>query len=472
MKNSPCLKRASLRSDKAGTEKWLRCGAERFYRLGRRTSLLWENLNMHMEYTDALSYIHGLLRFGIRPGLERMEALLSSDGDPQEELKILHVAGTNGKGSTCAMLASVLQEAGYRVGLFTSPYVVDFRERIQINGGFIPEEEVARITAILRPIAEEKAAAGLGPTEFEFITALAFHYFAEQHCDYVVLETGLGGRLDSTNVVKSPLVSVITNIAMDHTDILGDTVGEIAREKCGIIKPGCPVVAAPQIHAEVQKLISDCAMEQDCSFTLCDAGQVEVLSSDLTGSRFAFRGEEYSLSLIGRHQICNAITAIEALASAKIPLPQGALAAGLRKANLPARLEVVSRRPLVLLDGAHNPDGMKALCRVMEPQAGAWTAIAGMMADKNYDRAMELLGPLCKSIITVTVEGYDRSLSGEALEKAAGFYCADVCTAADYTAALELAVDKSAGGPIVICGSFYLAGGIRQKLSEYFKNRS
>ncbi|MGI6269376.1 MAG: bifunctional folylpolyglutamate synthase/dihydrofolate synthase [Candidatus Howiella sp.] len=435
-------------------------------------ALDWENMTMTMDYTGALSYIHGLRRFGIQPGLERMEALLSRDGDPQREIKALHVAGTNGKGSTCAMLASVLREAGYRVGLFTSPYVVDFRERIQIDGTFIPEEEVARITAILCPIAEENAANGLGPTEFELITALAFHYFAEQHCDYVVLETGLGGRLDSTNVVENPLVSVITNIAMDHTDILGGTIREIAAEKCGIIKSGCPVVAAPQIHAEVPKLISDYAIELDCSFTLCDTEQIELISSDLMGSRFAFRGEEYALSLIGRHQICNAVTAIEALASSKIPLPEGALADGLYKATLPARLEVLSRTPLVLLDGAHNPDGIKALCRVLEPQAGAWTAIVGMMADKNYNRAAELLGPLCKSITTVTVEGYDRSLPGEELAKVAGFHCVDVCAAGNYDEALKIAADKSAGGPVVICGSFYLAGGIRHRATEYFKNRS
>lgn len=426
---------------------------------------------MATEYETALSYIHSLRRFGIRPGSERMEALLSCDGNPQEQIKSLHVAGTNGKGSTCAMLASALREAGYRVGLFISPYVVDFRERIQINGDFIPEEEVARITALLRPIAEEKALAGVGPTEFEFITALAFHYFAEQHCDYVVLETGLGGRLDSTNVIQKPLVSVITNIAMDHTDILGDTIRQITAEKCGIIKPGCPVVAAPQIHAEVPKLISEQAMELDCSFTLCDTEQVEVISSDLTGSRFVFRDREYALSLIGRHQICNAVTAIEALASAKIPLPEGALESGLYKATLAARLEVLSRQPLILLDGAHNPDGIKALCRAMEPQSKEWTAVVGMMADKNYTRAMELIAPLCKSVVTVAIEGSDRSLPGEELAKAAGLFCADVCPASNYDQALSLAAEKSDGDPVVICGSFYLAGGIRQKALDYFKNR-
>lgn len=425
-----------------------------------------------MNYRESVSYVHSLLRFGIKPGMERIHALLEAVGNPQDALRVLHVAGTNGKGSVCTMMASALKTAGYKTGLFVSPYVVNFRERMQISGAYIGEEEFAEIATRLRPIAERNEAAGIGPTEFEFITAAAFLYFYENNCDYVVLETGLGGLLDSTNVVKKPLVSVITNIAFDHMAVLGSTIGEITAQKCGIIKEGCPVVAAPQIHEEVPKMIADDALERDCSFTLCDRDAAELVLSDFSGNVFRYREKEYAIRLIGTHQVCNAITAIEALDASKIPLTYEQVRVGLLNALIPARLERICDRPLVILDGAHNPDGAKALYRTLEPVPHKWVAIIGMMADKNYRRTLEIIAPLCKAIVAVTVDSNERSLSAEELALAAGKLVDRVDIAANYPTALELADRHSDGGPVFICGSFYLAGDIRQDAIEYFKNRT
>lgn len=424
-----------------------------------------------MNYNETLEYIHSLLKFGIKPGMERIDALLEKLGNPQNKLKCIHVAGTNGKGSTCAYISSVLQAAGYRVGLFTSPFVVDFRERIQICGRYITENEISALASEIRCIAEENEAVGLGPTEFEFITALAFEYFNGQGCDYAVIETGLGGLLDSTNVISNPLVSVITNIAYDHTAVLGDTIEEITAQKCGIIKHGCPVVLSPQSHDYVEKAVAGYALENDCSFTICESSWAEVVSSGLSGSKFIYDNEEYSVSMIGRHQIGNAVTAIEALSSSRIELTAGQIKRGLESASVPARLEVIFKNPLVILDGAHNPDGAAAMYGCLKTHAGEFTAICGMMSDKDYKKVLKIAAPLLKSMIAVNVEGNSRGLPAEALAEAAADYINEVVVAADYDEALALAFEKSGGRPVLIFGSFYLAGDIRQKAMEYFKNR-
>ena len=438
-----------------------------------------------MNYREAVAYIHSLLQFGIKPGLERIQALLDRLGNPERRLPVLHVAGTNGKGSTCAMLASVLEAAGYKTGLFISPYVINFRERMQINGRFIPPGELAERTERLRGIAAELEKEDLGPTEFEFITALALSWFADENCGAVVLETGLGGRLDSTNVVPAPLVSVITSISLDHTAILGDTIEQIAMEKSGIIKPGRPVVVSPGLRDEALGVVRRTAGERR-SAVYQPLAAVDIVAMGLKGSRFvtgktALRepgceaallnegaGKAYAVGLAGDHQVANALTAIEAIRRCSLPVSEEALRAGLLKARFPARLELLCEKPAVILDGAHNPEGAAALARAAAPMAGTITAVMGMMSDKDYESALCVLAPLCRSIVTVRVRDNPRSLTAAALAAAAKKYCADVTAAASYRRALALAAEKAEGGPVLICGSFYLAGAIRQKALDFF----
>lgn len=421
-----------------------------------------------MNYRESVDYIHSLLKFGIKPGFDRITALLDEVGNPQDELKVIHIAGTNGKGSTCSMISSALIAAGYKTGLFISPYVVNFRERIQINGTYIPEDELARLASVLKPIADKNEAVGNGPTEFEFITALAFMYFKESGCDYVVLETGLGGRLDSTNVVKKPLAVGITNIALDHTAVLGGTVEQIAAEKCGIIKEGVPVVISPQRFKAAEEIIFSSALNLDCDVTLCNMDDVEISRHDCSVNEFTYLDERYITRLIGEHQIKNAVCAIEILKSLKIEYSH--IYEGLASAFIPSRCEVLHRDPTVILDGAHNPDGVRALAASLAEYGDKFTAIIGMMADKNYDCAVRVISPKIASAVTVEVESNERSLTAAELADTVRQYVDDVVTAKNYDDALRLAAKKMGDNPLVIFGSFYLSSDIRQKAIEYFKN--
>ena len=422
-----------------------------------------------MTYTQAVAYIHSLLKFGMKPGLQRMEAILEELGHPEKKLPVIHVAGTNGKGSTCAMLSSVLQAAGYKTGLFISPYVVSFRERIQVNGVYISPGKLARATERLQRIAEKLEKRGLGPTEFECITALAFSFFAEEQCDVVVLEAGLGGRLDSTNVVEKPLCSVITSIAMDHTSVLGNTLQQIAYEKSGIIKPGCPVVVSPCVAEPALSVIRQTAAERNSPFYQPKpADKTEPLG--LWGSKIYLKDNDSGLriSLAGSHQVLNALTAIEAVCRCGLKVSDTALRQGLAATRFPARMELICENPPVILDGAHNPEGAAALAAAIQPYAGRITAVMGMMADKDYETVLSVIAPLCKSIVAVRVRDNPRSLTAAALSTAASRYCKRVQSAPSYLSALRMAKEESQGEPVLICGSFYLAGAIRQKARRFF----
>ena len=414
-----------------------------------------------MNYSEALEYIHSLEKFGIKPGLERMDAL----GGTGEADNFFHIAGTNGKGSTCNMIASALQAAEYKAGLFTSPYVVDFRERIQINGEYIDEKSIAEYVTAFAELAEYNAKMGLYPTEFEFITAIAFAHFSGCRTHYNVMETGLGGRLDSTNVIKSPLCSVITNIALDHTAVLGDTIQQIAYEKAGIIKKGCPVVIAPQQHKEALDILLKTAESKNAPAFLCDMEQVNIIKCDIAGSVFTFEGNEYEVSMIGRHQIENAITAIRALEVSGITISYSQIAQGLSMVSLPARLEVLCHDPLVILDGAHNPDGARALFEALKQMKDEFHMVVGMMADKDTNEVLKIISPLCKRATVCDVAKNARAISSEELSKMASKYIKQIDIASDYDDALEKTLTSE---NILICGSLYLAGDIRQKATEYY----
>ncbi len=423
-----------------------------------------------MTCEEAIAYIHSLLKFGMKPGMERMEALLHAIGHPERKIKVIHVAGTNGKGSTATMIAGALTHAGYKVGLFTSPYVMDFRERIQIDGCMIPPDTLAGLTQHLQPVAEAKRKQGNGPTEFEFITGLALQYFAAEDCDYVVLEVGLGGLLDSTNVIARPLCAVICNVALDHTDILGETVQKIAAQKAGIIKAGCPVVIGPQTFPEALEILVQAAEAKNAPYCICKASDATILEENAAGVVFSYTGNRYQTGMPGLHQVRNAITALEALAAVRPDLPEASAAAGIASARLAARQEWLA--PDCLLDGGHNPDGAAALAKTLAAHGNKFHALLGMMADKDVPGYLEQIAPYLQDAVTVTVGTNPRSLTGAALAGFLWAYNDYVSVAVDYDSALKMLFSKEDGLPYLICGSFYLAGDIRQQVLEILKNRT
>ena len=408
-----------------------------------------------MEYNEALDYIHSLAVFGSKPGLDRIKKLLKALGNPEKDLKYIHVAGTNGKGSTSAMLSEIYQGAGFKTGLYTSPYVIDFRERIQFNGKYIEKEALTRLT-------EKVKSTGVFVTEFEFITALAFLYFKEQNSDIVILEVGMGGRFDATNVIDKPLCSVICRIDLDHTDYLGNTYSKIAMEKCGIIKPGCPATVYPIQEAET---LSEISKHRE-NFIVPDLKSLKIISSDMSGNRFIYKNEEYQTMLVGKHQIYNALTVIETVKTVG-GVSRENIVCGIKNATLPARVEIINRNPDVVLDGSHNPNGAEALAFVMEHYANDIIAVIGMMRDKDTELFIEKIAPFCSSVITVTVDENPRSAFADELKLIADKYCTDVSAAKDYDEALLLAKRKSGGKhPIFVCGSLYLACSVRDKMKN------
>lgn len=418
-----------------------------------------------MNYEQSLEFIHSLDRFGSKPGTERIGALCRALGDPQNKLKFIHIAGTNGKGSVSAMLSAVLRAAGYRTGTYVSPYIINFRERIQVNGEFIAEEELAELTGKLMNFWQQMPDDDK-PTEFEFITAAAFEYFLKKNCDVVVLETGLGGRLDATNIINEPICSVITSIGLDHTEVLGDTVEKIAAEKCGIIKSGCPVITGCNDKAlpVIQKYCRDVGSPL---FTV-DRSQIADIGEDASGIEFNYCGENYKLSLCGEYQAFNAACAVRVIKECFPDIDSKTLKCGLKSAFLPARFEIISTDPLVILDGTHNPAGAEALARsLFRINARNFTAIIGAMADKDVDAVLQLLSPLTDEAICVTVPNMGRSMSAVQLCKKAKSAFGKARAVMTIDDALQSA--KNSGNNVLIFGSLYLASAIRDRAIEAFK---
>lgn len=393
-----------------------------------------------MTYQSALQFIHSLNRFGSKPGLSRITELLSLLGNPQKNIACIHVAGTNGKGSTSTMISNALIEAGKKVGLYTSPYIIDFRERIQINNTYIPKRSLARLVNKVKAVSKTMAD---HPTEFEFITAIMFLYFKEQKVDIAVIEVGLGGRFDATNVI-TPLASVITKISLDHTAVLGNTYKQIAFEKAGIIKQGVPTVVAPKQEQEALNEIIRVAEEKQSKVNACELNK------------------KFELSLFGEYQQENATTAYNVLKLLNIN--EETILRGLKKAFIPARMEQIASG--VYLDGAHNPDGAVALSRQIKKDS---VLIMGMMADKDTDFVIETLAKNAKKIITVTVLNQPRTENAEILAQKASKYT-DAFAAKNYLQALKKAKETANGNDIIICGSLYLASEIRQKAKKFFNS--
>lgn len=420
-----------------------------------------------MNYKEALDFIHSRDVFGSRPGMERIEALCKAFGDPQDRLKYVHVAGTNGKGSTCYMIASVLKESGYKVGLFTSPFIVDFRERIQINGEMIPEQELADIISEVKPVVGKLSGQGIEPTEFEIITVTAFLYFLRQKCDIVVLEVGLGGLLDSTNIIKKSEVSVITSISFDHTNILGDTLLKIAEHKCGIFKEGGKVVGYPQPDFTVERYIKDKAKEKNCEYFSHDLSRVRLVREEIDGSTVIYNGCTFKIPLTGKHQIYNFATAASAVNVLKQNgwnITQKSMLDGIAKLKIPARTEIVSRSPLTVIDGGHNAEGIDALYNSLVTlfKDKKIIAVFGMMKDKDYAYAVKKIAPLCERIYT-TEASNPRSLDAKSLAAEVKPYCKKVKAISSPEKAYEKAVKKAKSDEVIlVCGSLYLASDIKK----------
>lgn len=414
-----------------------------------------------MNYAEALTYIHSLDRFGSRPGLERVQKLFAKVPDVLDQ-QFVHVAGTNGKGSVSAMLSFILQEAGYKVGLFISPYIVDFRERIQINNEMISEEQLADAVTFFKPFMDELSEEGVVITEFEFLTVLGFYLFKQNNCDIVVCEVGMGGLLDSTNVIRQPLCAVITRIALDHTEILGDSIQKIAMQKCGIIKRGSPVATSAQLPAAM-RVIRDTAEALSDPLYYGENLTVHDVRCDLSGIRFRYMGQEMHTSLIGEHQVENvrcALAAVEALRDRRrLKITADHIREGLRKTRHPARFERLLEHPTVILDGAHNPNGLAAFAEAVKtftPDRKR-TLIIGMLSDKD-SKGLTALKGLFDHVIATNVSN-PRAMAagylGETLREI--FDNVEVAPAPD--AAYRRAL--SYGSDVFICGSLYLASEIR-----------
>ena len=370
-----------------------------------------------MNYAEALDYIQQIGRYGISPGLDSIRELVGRLSNPQEGLRFVHVAGTNGKGSVCAYVSSVLQCGGYRVGKYTSPAVVDCREEIQVNGSFISKAAVGRYVGQIKAVCDEMASEGLPhPTPFEVKTAMAFLYFRDKKCDIVVMETGMGGLLDATNIVADTCVAVLTSISADHMGFLGKTLPEIASQKAGIIKKGCHVVTAAQAQ-EVMEVVSAKAADMGCPLTVADGKAAEHVRLGLERQRFDYGAlKKLEITLAGQYQIENAVIALEALKALEefgFPVKEEKLRAGLAGAAWPGRFMIVDRNPYFILDGAHNEDAAKKLARSLESYFPGRRIIyiMGMLRDKEYGKVIGLTHSLADQIITVTPPGNSRAMS-------------------------------------------------------------
>lgn len=427
-----------------------------------------------MNYSESIAYLDSLGQFGIRLGMDRIKQLLLVMGHPERKLKTVHVAGTNGKGSVTSMIAAILGAAGLRVGKFTSPHLVKYNERIQLNGEDIPDEEFASVLTAVRGFAEELVAkkACEQPTQFEILTAAAFRYFVEKKVDYAVIEVGLGGLWDSTNLI-TPLVSVITNVALDHTGVLGHTVEEIALQKAGIIKEKVPVVTGASGNAlgPVQVMA---AFKQAPIYVYGQSFRGTEVSSSMDGQTFLLQAgtnyaSEYTVKLPGRHQIGNASLAIVA---AKIVSHQDDrireehLHQGAACTVWPGRLEKIASRPDIILDGAHNPNGAEALRRALDQYYPAQKVhfVFGMMADKALDEVIGILIRPGDSVYTVRADEGPRAAEAQELARRVGKRAIPMASLEEaFAAAIQQA---AADEPVCVCGSLYLVGTFKRLLRE------
>lgn len=428
-----------------------------------------------MNYNEAIDFIMSHRKFQKTGGHERIEKLLELLGSPHKKLKFVHIVGTNGKGSTSTAMASVLKEAGYRTGLFTSPYVVEFGERIQIDGKYIPREEIAEICELIKEKTALLESEEMYPTVFEVTTALAMVYFYKRECDIVFLEAGIGGMHDSTNIIPSPLACVFTAISLDHTEMLGETTEVIAKEKSGIIKVGTSVISFPADNYGIDFISQDkaaadviraAAEKLNCPFVLPDCSKVELLKDSISGLAFNYDGLFLKTKMTGTFQVGNIITAVETLKILKnkgFNISDEAIKAGIESFSIPARTEVISEKPLIIIDGGHNEASVASLCRTLRRYLGGRkvTVLLSFMKDKDYETCLKFLAPICENAVFTCVDKV-RGESSEVLAKKAEAYFKNIF----YDNSVDVAYEKALSlltndGALVVAGSFYLASYVR-----------
>ena len=419
-----------------------------------------------MNYDQALAYIHAVHWQGHKPGLDRIRTLLEALGNPHQKLQFVHIAGTNGKGSTAAMVDSCLRAAGYKVGMFTSPFINRFNERIQVNGIPIPDQDLVQLVEQVQPAAQAMEDV---PTEFELITALGMLYFVQQNCDIVVLEVGLGGALDSTNIIPPPACAIITALGMDHVKELGPTLADIAAAKAGIIKPGSPVVSYGG-EPEADKVIADTARAQGAPLTVVDFSRLQLRSASLDGLVFDFDGlEGLTLPFLASYQARNAavaITALRALRGRGWNISDQAIRQGLAQVRWPGRFELLRRDPPFLLDGSHNAHGMRATVASLRERfpGEKFVFLISIMADKDWDKMLQLLLPLAKCFVTVTAPS-PRAIPAPDLAAQIRAMGGAAEPADTIPAGVARADALAAGGPVAALGTLYFSGDVRRALT-------
>lgn len=427
-----------------------------------------------MNYNQAMDYIKNTAKFGSNLGLHRTEKILELLGNPHKQLKCIHIGGTNGKGSTTAMLNEILCEAGFKTGMYISPFLEEFEERIQINGEKISKDHLSSIITEVSLAVDEALKLGFEhPTEFEIITCAMFLYFYRQQVDYALIEVGLGGRLDSTNVI-TPILSIITSISYDHMQILGDTLEKIAYEKAGIIKEKVPVVLYPQSDESFKVIENKCveksaeliSVPENCvNFIKVNQGLSGEALQDIIVTTESFK-YEISLSLLGKHQLLNCATVIyaaEQLTLKGVEIKRRHIISALSKVKWPGRLEIMSREPLVVIDGAHNIDGIKKLSESIDSYFSYenLVLVLGILADKQVMEMVETIVPKAKKVIAVTPNS-ERAELAEELAKIIKLYNTNVEVIKDYSKALEIGIAYcDTKDLLLISGSLYMIGGMR-----------
>ena len=421
-----------------------------------------------MNAEQAIAYIHSVCWKGSIPGLGRTQELLEKMGNPEKKLKFVHIAGTNGKGSTAAMTASILRKAGYRTGLYTSPYIYRFHERIQVDGVEISDEDLTEITEYVKPLADSMAQS---PTEFELVCCIAFEYFYRKKCDIVVLEVGMGGAWDATNVIEVPEVAVITNIGLDHTEYLGDTVEKIAETKSGIFKPhGHAVVyrSTPSVEAVYERV---CA-ERDVSLRKADFDGLVLKAHTLEGQVFDCGSRKnLVLPLLGDHQLHNAsvvLSIADTLIGEGWKISEQNIYDGIRDVRWPGRFDIVCRKPLFIIDGGHNPQCIEALVKnIRDYLAGKKVvALTGVLADKDYADMYKPVMPLVDRFVCITPPN-PRKLEAEQLGRYLRKAGAQAQASESILDGVKKAMDLAGKDGVVLCfGSLYSIGGIRDALKD------
>lgn len=425
------------------------------------------------EFSKMVDKIFSYSSFGVKPSLDRIKKLMEHFNNVEKNLKFVHVAGTNGKGSTSTMIADVLTESGYKTGIFTSPHLISFCERIAVDGEMISEKDLVRIGKKVADFADE---ADEKPTAFDVITAIALLYFAEKKCDVVVLECGLGGRYDATNIVK-PVLSVITSVSYDHKGILGSTLKEISEEKAGIIKEEVPVVSYPFESSEAVfnpqgretiATLEKMSHNKHSELIVADSNDITESSSDESGTSITVDGLHLFSSLKGEHQKANMLTAYTAIRRLKTiftKISDESIIKGFSKAYIPARLEKVQEKPTVIIDGGHNYDCALAVRKFAEEHifAGKKVLVLGMMKDKECDRVLQIIAPVFDKVIITKPEG-NRAKDTIELGKLAEKYNPSVITQEDPLIAFsEVLSNCDEKDCVIVFGSFYLAGEIKEK---------